>query len=325
MGGSWEEFWIASGAGKTSVAASPLVHGVVDTQNPSHVVYLQLALTEDEGEPEAISIQSDSDEEDRSVLGPSGSNQPPRPQKEVKLAPELAAIASGLIPIVLNRLPLLHGRQRHHGITSHILEAAPDVPAPIVSAVVLTPALASLAPIAVVSGTLILPAPVPVPVAFTVAAPAANTTNLRLNIASNIPSALSSSGFANTAPATSMISAPSASSGASTAAWHVSPSTTVSMSTSSAPSINLSTSAATLHPSSMPTSASSATTVFPAPPLPYSDDAFYAASAAALDHFDEYGNLGEPSRKRSFDNILDVMASPPCQTARNPWKRRKTD
>ncbi|KAJ7245260.1 hypothetical protein C8J57DRAFT_1476503 [Mycena rebaudengoi] len=89
----------------------------------------------------------------------------------------------------------------------------------------------------------------------------------------------------------------------------------VSMSTSSAPSTNLSTSAATLHPSSMPTSASSATTVFPAPPLPYSDDPFYAASAAALDYFDEYGNLGEPSRKRLFDNILDVMASPPRQTA----------
>ncbi|KAJ7268352.1 hypothetical protein C8J57DRAFT_1612312 [Mycena rebaudengoi] len=285
--------------GQTHLKASLLVHGVVDTQNPSHVVYLQLdvphlrttlanarertskaaALTEDEGEPEAISIQSDSDEEDRFVLGPSGSNQPPRPQKEVKLAPELAAIAKTDSLFYTDDSDIEEGSvSSFHGIASHISEAAPDVPAPIVSAVVLTPALASLAPIAAVSGTLILPASVPVPVAFAVAAPAPNTTNLGLSIASNIPSALSS------------MPVP-------TAAWHVNPSTTVSMSTSSAPSTNLSASAATLHPSSMPTSTSSATTAFSAPPLPYSDDAFYATSAAALDHFDEYGNLGEPSRK----------------------------
>ncbi|KAJ7277752.1 hypothetical protein C8J57DRAFT_1307863 [Mycena rebaudengoi] len=271
---------------------------------PKKTTCKTVVLTEDEGEPEAIGIQSDSDDEDRSVLGPSGSNQPPRPQKEVKFDPELAAIAKTDSLFYTDDSDIEEGSiSSFHGIIGHLSEAAPDVPAPVVSAV-LTPALASPAPIAAVSSALILPAPVPVPVAFAVAAPAANTANLGPNVASSIPSALSSasSGLVNTALATSTTSAPSANSGASAAAWHANPSTMV------------------------PTSVSSATTsVFPAPPLPFSDDVFYAASTAALDHFNEYGNLGEPSRKRSFDNILDVMASPPRQTARNPWKRRKTD
>ncbi|KAJ7290561.1 hypothetical protein C8J57DRAFT_1493268 [Mycena rebaudengoi] len=146
-------------------------------------------------------------------------------------------------PEIVDSLP------RNYGSSS---EAAPDIVAPVVSAIVLTPALASLVPIAVVRGVLILVAP-PVPVTFSVAVPAANTANIGPSVTSSIPSALSS---------------------ASTT-WHTNLYMMVPVSTSSTPSTNLGASAATWHPSSMPTFVSSATTsVFPILPLPYSDNVF---------------------------------------------------
>ncbi|KAJ7266781.1 hypothetical protein C8J57DRAFT_1510872 [Mycena rebaudengoi] len=61
----------------------------------------------------------------------------------------------------------------------------------------------------------------------------------------------------------------------------------------------------------MPTSASSATTsAFPAPPLLYSDDVFYAASTAALDHFNEcYGFPPAPDRPQSLEALQDQLIS----------------
>jgi hypothetical protein len=62
--------------------------------------------------------------------------------------------------------------------------------------------------------------------------------------------------------------------------------------------------------------------------MPHSLETHYATSAAALDYYNEYGNLADPPRslKRSSDVFLEGSGfiSPP-KTMRNPWKRRKTD
>ncbi|KAJ7260716.1 hypothetical protein C8J57DRAFT_1636840 [Mycena rebaudengoi] len=317
---------------------SPFVHGVVDTQNPSYIVYLRLdtvTLTEDEADLEAISIHYLND-----PAGPSGSNQPLRPQKEVKLDPELAAIAKTDSLFYTDDSDIEEGSvSSFHGVTGHLSGGTlPSLPALRLLEFRVTElavshvngAVRQLRPRHPAHG----PHAPPRPPALRLC----TNTALRAEWPfDSTPPSFSILLFVRPYLVSDARDLFFWSGGAGVVcvrengaeeheAGTPNPCTTVSMSTSSALSTNPSASVATWHPSSMPTSASSATTsAFPAPPLLYSDDVFYAASTAALDHFNEYGNLGEPSCKHSFDNILNAMASPLRQIARNPWKRCKTN
>ncbi|KAJ7233665.1 hypothetical protein C8J57DRAFT_1532210 [Mycena rebaudengoi] len=83
-------FALLQSSSKNKTAAST---SLKDNMRPrsSRKAARKVVVSDDEG-PEFIEVVSES-EEDRSALGPSGSNQPQRPQKEVKLDPELATIA----------------------------------------------------------------------------------------------------------------------------------------------------------------------------------------------------------------------------------------